>query len=67
LVTGSSDGYLIRRAAVDTNIPLFTKATIATIFIEALAKYQKPDIDVISWNEQLKKNKKLKEKISKGG
>ncbi len=52
-----SDGYLIRRAAVDNNIPLFTKATIANLFINALAKYKLDMLKVKSWDEYVKKIK----------
>jgi len=48
-----TDGYLIRRAAVDLNIPLFTKATIANLFVEALAKYNPDMLQIKSWNEYL--------------
>ncbi|MCJ7740959.1 carbamoyl phosphate synthase large subunit, partial [Candidatus Microgenomates bacterium] len=47
----ATDGYLIRRAAVDANIPLFTKASIAGLFISALAKYTMDKLKIKSWNE----------------
>jgi len=52
-----SDGYLIRRATVDANIPLFTKATIANLFVNALSKYSLDDLDVKSWEEYVSKSK----------
>lgn len=48
-----SDGYMIRRAAVDTNIPLFTKATIANLFINSLYKYDLGNLKVKPWSEYL--------------
>jgi carbamoyl-phosphate synthase large subunit len=51
LMTEVSDGYLIRRAAVDVNIPLFTKATIANVFISALTKYNVDKLLIKSWDE----------------
>lgn len=51
-----SDGYHIRRASIDANIPLFTKATAANLFVSAMVKYTVDDLKVISWNEYLKRN-----------
>lgn len=50
-ITEVTDGYLIRRAAVDKNVALFTKATIANVFIEALAKYSRDMLQIKSWDE----------------
>ncbi len=55
-----TDGYLIRRAAVDTNIPLFTKATIANLFVQTLAKYDLDMLQIKSWDEYLARIKKQK-------
>lgn len=49
-----SDGYLIRRAAVDTNIPLFTKATIANLFVNSLVRYNEDTLKIKSWDEYVK-------------
>ncbi|MCL4339192.1 carbamoyl-phosphate synthase (glutamine-hydrolyzing) large subunit [Patescibacteria group bacterium] len=49
-----TDGFLIRRAAVDVNIPLFTKATIANIFVEALFRYNLDKLQIKSWDEYVK-------------
>ncbi len=46
-----ADGYLIRRAAIDNNIPLFTDLKLAITFINAISRYQMDDLDVKSWNE----------------
>lgn len=49
-----SDGYRIRRAAIDKNIPLFTDLRLAVSFIEAISRYNMEDLDVKSWREYLK-------------
>ncbi|OGF99771.1 carbamoyl phosphate synthase large subunit [Candidatus Gottesmanbacteria bacterium RBG_16_38_7b] len=49
-----TDGYLIRRASVDANIPLFTKATIANLCINSLYKYDLGNLKVKSWRDYLK-------------
>lgn len=46
-----TDGYLIRRAAVDNNIPLFTDINSANFFIKALSRYQMDDLTIKSWQE----------------
>jgi len=46
-----SNGYLIRRSAIDFNIPLFTNARLATAFIKAFCKLTEADIQIKSWDE----------------
>lgn len=46
-----SDGFLIRRAAIDNNIPLFTDLNKAMFFISALKKYKREDLQIKSWRE----------------
>lgn len=46
-----SNGYKIRRAAIDLNIPLLTNARLASAFIEAISKYSMDDIEIKSWDE----------------
>ena len=46
-----SDGYQIRRAAIDFNIPLITNARLATTFIRAFCKMGMDDIRIKSWDE----------------
>ncbi len=48
-----SDGYAIRRAAIDNNIPLFTDLNKADFFIHALNIYQIKELKVRSWKEYL--------------
>ena len=50
-----TDGYLIRRAAIDNNIPLFTDLNSARFFVNALDRYNPPaggkDLKIKSWDE----------------
>ncbi len=50
---GIMDGYLIRRAAVDNNISLFTDINAARLFVMALDKYKMEDLKIKSWDEYL--------------
>ena len=43
--------YLIRRSAVDYNIPLITNARLASAFILAFCKYGLEDLSIASWDE----------------
>jgi carbamoyl-phosphate synthase large subunit len=43
--------YLIRRRAVDHNIPLITNARLASAFIQAFANIDVDNISIKSWNE----------------
>lgn len=45
------NGYKIRRAAVDYNIPLITNARLASAFIYAICKVDKKEIAIKSWDE----------------
>ena len=45
------NGYKIRRAAVDYNIPLITNARLASAFIYAICKVDKNDMAIKSWDE----------------
>ena len=52
LTAGELDnGYKIRRAAVDLNIPLITNARLASAFINAFCTLKADDIDIKSWDE----------------
>lgn len=46
-----SNDYLIRRTAVDYNIPLITNARLASAFILAFCKLDLKDIAIKSWDE----------------
>ena len=45
------NGYKIRRAAVDYNIPLITNARLASAFIYAICKVDPTEIAIKSWDE----------------
>ena len=45
------NGYKIRRAAVDYNIPLITNARLASAFIYAICKVAPGEIAIKSWDE----------------
>ena len=45
------NGYKIRRAAIDLNIPLITNARLASAFITAFCKLSVDDIHIKSWQE----------------
>ena len=45
------NGYKIRRAAVDYNIPLITNARLASAFIYAICKVDPSEIAIKSWDE----------------
>ncbi|MFA6911688.1 MAG: carbamoyl-phosphate synthase (glutamine-hydrolyzing) large subunit, partial [Proteiniphilum sp.] len=46
-----TNGYIIRRGAVDYNIPLITNARLASAFITAFCKMGLEDIEIKSWDE----------------
>ena len=48
-----TDGFRIRRATVDNQIPLFTDLHLARSFIRALEKYKIEDLEVKSYKEYL--------------
>jgi carbamoyl-phosphate synthase large subunit len=43
--------YIIRRGAIDFNIPLLTNARLASAFITAFCTYKVEDIKIKSWDE----------------
>ncbi len=46
-----TNGYKIRRGAIDHNIPLITNARLAMAFIEAFTSMRQEDIQIKSWQE----------------
>ena len=46
-----TNGYKIRRAAIDHNIPLITNARLASAFINAFCEMKEEDIQIKSWQE----------------
>ena len=49
--TELTNGYRIRRAAIDLNIPLLTNARLASTFIHAFTTMSVDDIEIKPWNE----------------
>ncbi len=45
------NGYQIRRAAIDYNIPLITNARLASAFINAFCQYDIKDLEIKHWAE----------------
>ena len=45
------NGYHIRRNSIDSNIPLFSNARLATAFIRAFCSMSMDDIQIKSWDE----------------
>ena len=50
-VSELSNGYKIRRAAIDLNVPLITNPRLASAFITAFCTVKIEDIDIKSWEE----------------
>lgn len=46
-----TDGYKIRRASIDLNVPLVTNSRLASAFINAFCTLKLCDIDIKSWAE----------------
>ena len=46
-----TNGYKIRRAAIDLNVPLITNSRLASAFIHAFCRVKPEDIDIKSWAE----------------
>ncbi len=46
-----SNGYKIRRAAIDLNVPLITNSRLASAFISAFCNESLDDIDIKAWDE----------------
>ena len=50
-VSELSNGYKIRRAAIDLNVPLLTNSRLASAFIHAFCTMSLDDINIRSWQE----------------
>ena len=48
-----TNGYRIRRSAIDHNIPLMTNTRLAKAFIEAFCNLREEDLQIKSWQEYL--------------
>ena len=52
LSTGElTNGYKIRRAAIDLNVPLITNARLASAFIYAFCTVSLDELEIRSWQE----------------
>ena len=49
--TELTNGYRIRRAAIDLNVPLLTNARLASAFIGSFTQMTVDDIEIRSWDE----------------
>lgn len=48
-----TDGFLVRRATVDNQIPLFTDLHLGRAFVKALGNYKLEDLEIKSYKEYL--------------
>ncbi len=46
-----NNGYKIRRAAIDFNVPLLTNSRLASAFIQAFCKVNVDDLEIKAWDE----------------
>ena len=46
-----TNGYKIRRAAIDLNVPLITNSRLAGAFIHAFCTLSPADVDIKAWGE----------------
>ncbi|MCH3993625.1 MAG: carbamoyl-phosphate synthase (glutamine-hydrolyzing) large subunit [Prevotella sp.] len=49
--TELTNGYTIRRASIDLNVPLITNSRLASAFINAFCSVKLDDIDIKAWSE----------------
>ena len=48
-----TDGYLIRRKAIDFNVPLITNLQVAKLIISAMQRYKLEDLETKHWQEYM--------------
>jgi len=58
-----TDGYIMRRMAIDFGIPIFTNTENATYFVEAVRCYKLEDLEVRSWREYMNREIEAKKKL----
>ncbi|MEM4267257.1 MAG: carbamoyl-phosphate synthase (glutamine-hydrolyzing) large subunit [Candidatus Woesearchaeota archaeon] len=46
-----TDGYLIRRKAVDHAVPLLTDTSLTKLFVDAISKTRLEDLEIKAWDE----------------
>ena len=51
--TELTNGYLIRRKAIDHNIPLITNLQLAKRLVKAIQSYKVTDLEIKSWDEYI--------------
>ena len=57
IIDTQTDGYVIRRMAVDHHIPLITNLQIAQIMLQCLINFKgKPPESVLSWQEYIQRH-----------
>lgn len=56
---GRPDGYLIRRQAIESGIPLVTDLQLARALIEALRSRRPEDLAVVAWQDYVTRDKVL--------
>ena len=49
----TSNGYIMRRKCIDSNISLITNIKCARLFVASLKEYMSSNIDYKSWNEYI--------------
>ncbi len=49
----TTDGYKIRRKAIDLNIPLITNAQVAEVIVDGIEKYREDDLKIEAWAEYM--------------
>lgn len=46
-----TDGYIMRRMAIDLGLPIFTNSASARFFIEGIRRYTPKTLPIVSWQE----------------
>ena len=46
-----TNGYRIRRSAIDHNVPLLTNARLASAYIRAFCDMKLEDVEIKAWDE----------------
>jgi carbamoyl-phosphate synthase large subunit len=61
---GRPDGYLIRRRAVDAEVPLVTDLMLAKALVNALRNWGERPLAIHAWNEYLERQPRFLEELS---
>ena len=61
---GRPDGYLIRRRAVDAEVPLVTDLMLAKALVNALRNRGERPLPIHAWNEYLERQPRFLEDLS---